>query len=225
MCFSAKASFAASGALYIIGLLCIRKTNKQFLPLATTPLIFAIQQASEGLVWIALTNGSLDFTYNIGMYTFIFCAGVWWPSWIAAILYFLENNQKRKNILLRGIMYGLFTSGIYLLSLLTQPCKAFIVDHHIYYPTLAYPFYSSNTITEWIELIIPITYLLATVIPWLVSSVKYMWIIGIISGIAWIISNIYFIPTSASTWCFFAAMISALIYIILPSDKTKNKSI
>ncbi len=52
MCFSATASFTASGILAAVGLLSIAKART--LPMrifASTPLLFAIQQASEGVLW------------------------------------------------------------------------------------------------------------------------------------------------------------------------------
>src|ERR1041384_5110770 len=102
MCFSAKASFIAAGTLSIIGLLSISKaaTNtKKLIPLASTPLLFALQQASEGLVWIALTTGLPSHFYKIGMYNFVFFAGTWWPLWIPIVLYVLENDSVKKNLL------------------------------------------------------------------------------------------------------------------------------
>ena len=45
MCFSATASFAASGALGLVGAASLAKTkSKKEVPFAAVPLIFAVQQ-------------------------------------------------------------------------------------------------------------------------------------------------------------------------------------
>src|SRR5947207_8294564 len=99
MCFSAKASFIAAGSLSVIGLLSIRKASiikKKLIPFASTPLIFAIQQASEGIVWITLTNDLPHYFYTFGIYSFVFFAGIWWPLWLPITLYIIENKVIRK---------------------------------------------------------------------------------------------------------------------------------
>ena len=57
MCFSATASFGASAVLGAIGIIAVAKakTKPQRL-FATIPLIFAVQQLTEGLLWLSLKN-------------------------------------------------------------------------------------------------------------------------------------------------------------------------
>ncbi len=57
MCFSAEASFAVGGTLLILGVATIRKViHKKDLPIALIPIIFALQQMVEGLLWISLVE-------------------------------------------------------------------------------------------------------------------------------------------------------------------------
>jgi len=60
MCFSATASFGASAVLGVIGIVAVAKakTNPQRV-FATIPLIFSVQQLSEGFLWLSLKNQSL----------------------------------------------------------------------------------------------------------------------------------------------------------------------
>jgi hypothetical protein len=220
MCFSAKASFIAAGALSAVGLLSIREAkNRNIIPFASTPLIFAVQQASEGLVWLALSKTIPHYFTDYGMYSFVFFAGTWWPLWAPITIYCIENNAIQKKFLCVTIIVGAITAFLYFISLLTQPLQAFVVNHHLYYPTLSYPFSSRNSIAQFCESIIPEMYLIATIIPVFISSVRYVWIIGIIMGLACLISNIFFIPATASIWCFLAAIISALIYFVVRMSK------
>ena len=55
MCFSEPASFAVAAGCALAGAIAVFKSpSPNYLPLAGVPLVFAVQQASEGLVWRAL---------------------------------------------------------------------------------------------------------------------------------------------------------------------------
>jgi hypothetical protein len=42
-----------------------------------------------------------------------------------------------------------------------------------------------------------------------------MWILGIVIVIASIVTQMMYVPATASTWCFFASIASILIYFIV----------
>jgi hypothetical protein len=222
MCFSAQASFIAAGTLTAIGLLSTRTAihNKKLLPLATTPLFFALQQAAEGFVWITLHNNTMpNYLHATSMYSFVFFAGIWWPTWVPLTMLCLETNPARRRLLFSTLFFGATTSLLYLISMIIQPVTVAIVGHHLYYPTLSYPFGSGNTILQYIDNTIPELYLIATVLPFFLSSIRYMWTIGLIMGLACLTSQLFYHPTTASVWCFFAAIASMLIHGIVKTQK------
>jgi len=224
MCSSAKASFIAAGTLSVIGLLSLKKAThkKSALPLASTPLLFALQQASEGIVWISLTTGLPNNISQSAMYTFVFIAGAWWPFWTAIVLYIIEKEPVRKKLLFYFTILGTITGILYAISLITQPLQAIITNHHIYYPLLAYPFGTTTTAAEYAQTILSIMYLISTVVPCFLSSIEYTSLLGIVLFCAFITSQLFFVPTTASTWCFFAAMASILIYFIVQKSKSNK---
>ncbi len=57
MCFSAAASFSASAVCAAAGVMAIRRADRADLPLALIPMIFALHQAIEGLVWMTHAEG------------------------------------------------------------------------------------------------------------------------------------------------------------------------
>ena len=107
MCFSANVSFAAAGALSVIGLLSVHaaRHNKKMIPLAASPLFFAAQQACEGLVWITFANGTTTgLLHNIGMYGFLFL----WVIFAFCIFSSASAPEREiKNIQNRGSGGGL----------------------------------------------------------------------------------------------------------------------
>src|SRR5690606_21230299 len=128
----AKASFIAAGTLSVIGLLSTHRAapNKKLLPLAATPLLFGIQQALEGLVWISLNNKYNNALYTFSIYGFVFFAGAWWPVWVPYTLYLLEKYSIRKKLLFITLLIGSITSTLYLISFIIYPVTVVVADHH-----------------------------------------------------------------------------------------------
>ena len=57
MCFSATASFSSGVVLLGVGTLTLKAAQSQReLPVAAIPLLFAIQQLTEGLIWLTLSS-------------------------------------------------------------------------------------------------------------------------------------------------------------------------
>ena len=69
MCFSATASFAAAGVLGTIGVATLRHVREpRSLLFASVPMLFAVHQFAEGMVWLGL-NGQIG---KIGLDHFSF---------------------------------------------------------------------------------------------------------------------------------------------------------
>src|SRR5690606_8023290 len=81
--------------------------------LALIPWFFAIQQASEGFVWLKIPEGIA--AKNI----FLFFAYVFWPIWIPFSLYFAEENPIRKQLLTLCLGIGLAV-GCFLMPVIPQ---------------------------------------------------------------------------------------------------------
>jgi hypothetical protein len=57
MCFSATASFGASVVLGTIGVATLTKVKERAqVPFAIIPIMFAVQQFTEGILWIGLSD-------------------------------------------------------------------------------------------------------------------------------------------------------------------------
>ena len=197
MCFSASASFVASGGLAVLGgvSLVAKKENKI---LATIPILFAIQQAFEGIQWLYLGNNTTSFFAG---YSFLFFAFIVWPIYTPVVVFILD--KKKRNILKWFIFLGIGEAIYSLTLLLTQ---SLIIQQHnscINY-TFNFPLYSLGTLA----------YLVAVFVPMILSSQKFFQKFGIIIFILAIISWIFFSVTFTSVWCFFAAVVSSMFLFI-----------
>jgi hypothetical protein len=207
MCFSAQASFTAAGVLALASIVAFKlvKTKKQNL-LAAIPALFAIQQATEGTLWLSFAYNNVSLQ-TISTYIFLFFALIFWPLWAPFTLWTLEPNDQRKNLLwipcIAGILCAL--SGIFHLLLYGATAQV-TVTHHI-----AYNFH----LASWLTIPSLLCYLLATVIPFFISSIPYFWIGGILLFLGYLMSWFFYIEALGSVWCYSAALFSVLICVML----------
>jgi len=215
MCFSTTASFSAGAILAIAGIASLKKVQipSQFM-FALIPIVFSIQQFTEGFVWIALTNVNYQHWQSIPIYIFVFFAQVLWTFWVPFSFYLIEKNSTRKKILLVLVGIGSLISIYIFYCLLTYKVSAVITPYHIRY-IVDFP------IPHFI--IMASFYFLTIVAPPFVSDLKKAPILGILLFCSFIISKLFFSDIVISVWCFFAALISLFVYIIMKNLKSKDQ--
>ncbi|MBI5457015.1 hypothetical protein HY969_04740 [Candidatus Kaiserbacteria bacterium] len=198
MCFSATASFVAAGALSATGALTLAHAKKKELPLASIPLLFGIQQAIEGVIWVTFGFPTLNAVMT---YLYLMFAYVLWPIFVPIAVLLIETNSVRKNIL-RVFSLGGFVPGTYLLYFIfADPGKAHIVNQSI-----AYDY-------RHLYELLPLTlYVVVTCGSGLVSSHRILQLFGVAALATFFVANWFYNITFISVWCFFAAILSVLIY-------------
>lgn len=213
MCFSASASFAGGAIITAIGVMTIRTNRDPSRRLfAAIPLIFGVQQISEGFVWVALQSPGHDLMLSISKYIFLIAALIVWPSVLPLSVLVMEKVKSRRLALYFFLVAGLLTAVYYGINLLVSDVDPRIISHHIKYaPESPRPF----------ALPVFIAYLIATLAPLFISSVRKMWLFGLLVTVSCLITGIFFREFLASVWCFFAALISAVIWLIVKDKRVK----
>lgn len=207
MCFSAGASFGASAVLGAIGAVSITKAKtRDQIPFAAIPLLFAVQQAAEGVLWIGLSSTEHESWKDLPTYIFLIFAQLVWPVWVPFSILKLENNQPRRTII--KIILGLgITISLYLMyCLAVYDVDAKIHSGHILY-TLNFP-----AAFTWVT---GVFYFVPTVLPLFISSSKRVQILGVGVLSAFLFSKLYFTEHLISVWCFFAAILSIMVLWII----------
>ena len=211
MCFSAGASFAGGVVISAIGVVTIREVHKPSqIVFACIPVFFGIQQIVEGCLWITLPDADYLNIQKIATYSFLIMAQVLWPTIIPVSVLLMEDNKKRKRILRILLVMGLSLSVYYSYCLIFFNVNPEIMGYHIQYNT-EFPY----------ALAIPafIIYLIATITPLFVSGIKRTHLLGILMFLSCLITGIFFTQYLVSVWCFFAALISGVIFWILRDSK------
>jgi hypothetical protein len=206
MCFSANASFASSALLSIIGVSGISRTIKRpEMMLASVPLLFSIQQFSEGVLWTELAKPGVSTREQVVTYVFIIFGQVVWPIWLPLATILIEGNAFRKKWIWFTLGIGILMS-IYLLGLtIHHNFSPVVLSHHIHY-NLEYP-----KIVSQLEYI----YFIPTVVPLFLSSHHKIHLLGFLLLLGYATSYIFYNENIFSVWCFFAAAISLYIFFIL----------
>lgn len=217
MCFSAGASFGAGIVLSGIGVACIKKakpSNQR--AFASIPLIFAVQQFSEGFLWLALKDPNYASLQPISTYTFVFFAQIVWPIWVPASILFLAEKEKRKPFAKVLVLLGVIISLFLAYFLLTYKVRPHISEYHIVYGQ-AYP----AGLTKFGG----VFYMLVTILPPFLSPVKRMWTVGTALAISYLITIIFYTGYVLSVWCFFASVISVTVLVVMwKVNDSENKN-
>jgi hypothetical protein len=207
MCFSATASFTAGAVLTTIGIVSIRKSPSASQTMfAGIPFIFGIQQITEGFVWLSLTDTSFAFLKSLATYNFLFFAQVVWPMWVPLSIVRLEPKHKRRTAEIFLVYLGALMSVYQLFCLFTFHVYSVVQDHHILY-VQDYPVIISHFSKA--------IYLCVIFLPLFLSRIAHMKLLGTVIVISCVVSLLVYRIYFVSVWCFFAAVVSFIVYIIV----------
>jgi hypothetical protein len=217
MCFSAGASFGAGVVLSVIGVASIKKAQSSSqIIFASIPLIFAIQQITEGFVWLSLSNPAYASLQQVATYNFLFFAQVVWPVWVPFAILKLEPKERRRKSEMFLVGIGSLVSLYLAFCLLTFHVEAKIIGYHIAYQQ-DYPSAISNYCGG--------LYVIATIVPPFFSRIRRMWMLGTTILISYVITTIFYTDYIVSVWCFFASIISIAVFAILHEIKHSTNNI
>ena len=205
MCFSATASFSAGALLFGVGTLTLRSAlaahQRRALPFAAIPLLFAVQQVIEGVIWLtfgyqaALLNSVLTHVYS-------FFSHVLWPVYVPLAVLLMEPPGWRRRALAGFVAAGAAVGAYLLYVLVAFAVVSKPTGEHIEYDSPH--FFAAVTMT---------LYLMSTALSPLLSSHRMVVVFGVLVlgsfGAAYAFYATWFI----SVWCFFAALLSAVVYL------------
>jgi Family of unknown function (DUF6629) len=209
MCFSATASFAAGTALTVTGVVTLKMArDRSETPFAAIPLLFGVQQLTEGLIWLnfggvaTLPDPVLTVFYSLFSH-------VVWPALLPFAIAGLEDVPWRLRALTICKYIGVAV-GLYLLYFIVMfPTTAVVQGAHIAYEMPH--FFSIPVMTM---------YLIATCVSSMLSSHRLVQVFGVLSFVTFVAAYLIHAATFFSVWCFFAAILSFLVYLILHRRRT-----
>jgi hypothetical protein len=201
MCFSATASFTAGVSLSVLGVLVLKKTKRNAeIPFAMVPLLFGVQQLIEGMLW-------LSFQFDVPLlkvtatHGFTLFSHVLWPIFIPFSIGLVETAAWRKKVIWLFLTAGI-TVGLYnLYFIVTYPVISEVHCNIVY----ALPHFRKIQVMA--------LYLAATCAACFFSSHKMINIFGALALVLFVAAYWFYTVAFLSVWCFFAAILSVVIYL------------
>jgi hypothetical protein len=198
MCFSASVSFAAAAVTGAAGAVALARTRSaRDVPLAATPLLFAVHQAIEGAVWLRLPGGSGPDGWT---FAFLLVATVVWPVYAPFAAWRAEPDPRRRRLMSVFVAIGAGVAAVMAARIVGYPHAAAIADGHVAYAT-GVP--ARNVVILF--------YLAATAPPLLLSSRPGVVAFGVLVLVGYAVAYLAYAAAFVSVWCFFAAAASVAV--------------
>lgn len=199
MCFSATASFSAACLIGTVGAFTLSNASSaRELPLASVPLVFAVQQAIEGALWLTLPAGNGFSIYLAN--GFAICALVLWPILAPTAAGLVEDDRFRCRLMWALAVIGALFAAYSARDIAYHPYRAVIDSHSLcYINDSPYPGYAIAV------------YVAATCGAYLLSTHRALQTFGIVVTLGLAVSVHFFLADIVSVWCFFAAIASGCL--------------
>ena len=208
MCFSASASFIVGGSLIVLGSMTLRRVNKRTaLAFAAIPLLFGIQQLIEGVLWLSF-DYDIVLLQSLMAYIFTMFSHVFWPLYMPFAIGLMEPELWRRKVIWFFQFIGIVV-GVHMLILIATHSLAAEVGEHMIYVVVG--FY------DWPMMLL---YVVATCMAAFFSSHNMVRVFGILSLLLLLVTHWFYSVAIFSVWCFFAAILSFIIY--LQFNRTKQ---
>jgi hypothetical protein len=215
MCFSAGASFTAGVLLTFTGTETLRKVHKPSqIGFASIPIFFGFQQFAEGVLWLVINKPQFAGLQAAMTTIFLIMAQIVWPILVPLSVLLMEKHKIRKKILILLLAVGTIVALYSAYSLIFFHVHAEISSLHIAY---------ISDFKDPFDSLALALYVIATLAPFFISSIKRTHILGIIIGISFIISFVFFTKYLISVWCFFAAVVSFIIFYTIRDEHRKKR--
>ncbi|WP_367846917.1 DUF6629 family protein [Rhodoferax sp. WC2427] len=202
MCFSATASFTAS--VFLAGVGSVTWTQARTpgeRPFAAIPLLFALQQAIEGVIWLTFRYQAPAL--NVGLtYAYVFFSHVLWPVFVPVAVLLLEPPGRRRRTLVVFVLAGSVASAWLLYQVLVYGVVSQPLGQHIAY--LAPHFFAVVTM---------LLYVVSTTVSLLLSTQRMARVFGGLALLSLAVAYGVYSTWFISVWCYLAAMLSGVVLL------------
>ncbi len=202
MCVSATTSFVAAGGIAVVGLATLRHVDHpRSVLFAAMPLLFALQQFTEGFVWLGLEGKVGDLVLQHSTFLFMLYAQGILPFLMPLAVLLIEPRGLRYYGILICTLLGAGLSAYVIYAVVGYPNTCFVEDHSIVY---------HNELTD--ELWVAAAYVIATCGALLLSTHRVVVWFGLfnILGLSIVLAAKAYAFTSV--WCLYAAVLSVMLY-------------
>jgi hypothetical protein len=203
MCFSAEADFAVAAVVAPVGVATVRAAARpQDLLLAALPLLLALHQLTEGVVWLGLQGGAPAGLRDAATRAYLAFAQVLLPVIVPLGILLIEPDRRRRAWMGALLVGGAVVAAQFASILTSNPVGARVLDHVIVYDT------------DWeFGYVTAAGYVLVTCGPALIASSRLLRWFGVANLAGLLLASAVRYSAVTSIWCLDAALISVLVLL------------
>jgi len=200
--FFAILNFTLSGAIFIIGILTLKKVSSpNEVVFASLPLLFSLHQFIQGFVWLGMYGLIGERALHMSETIFVFYAQGLLQFLVPLALWLIEPAGLRKNLIALLMYLGAFLTAYSLWKLSIVPTHVSIIDGVLSYDNPA-------TRQVWLGL----GYVLTTCGALMLSSSIAVQLFGWLNLLGLTVIYLFKPYGFTSLWCLYAAAVSVLLY-------------
>jgi hypothetical protein len=203
VCFSVEADVAAGVVLLPVAVVALREVRHvRELPFASLPLLFALHQLTEAVVWARADGDSVPvWAARAAALAYVAFALVVLPTLFPVAVLLLEPRCARLRVA-PFVVLGLVVSVVFAVEVLPAPVRVVMHPHALEYATgLSH----GGTLS--------IGYVVAVIGPLLLSGYRSIVAFGVINLVGLLVVAWAYLDAFASLWCVYAALTSALVVL------------
>ncbi len=208
MCFSVEADLAAAAALTPIAVLALRAApTRRHLAIASLPAIFAVHQFIEAFVWMGFDGDVSQRVSHLAIHAYLVIAQMLLPVLVPVAMALTEPDQTRRRIMLGCAAVGVAVAARFAWIIVANEVGAVESENVIIYRTDLH-----------IGTFAIAGYVIATCLPVLASSKRYLFLFGVVNVIGLSIATAIRYESVTSVWCLYAALTSWLVLLHLRAE-------
>ena len=164
------------------------------------PLLFGLQQLVEGTLWLSFSHQAPQLNEAM-TYLFSIFSHVLWPIFVPLSVDLIEIVPYRRKIIWVFLVVGLVV-GFYLLYMIVEYPVTAVMATNIAY-----------VLPHFYKIPVMLLYLAATCVNCFFSSAATIRLFGALALLLFVLASWAFSVALFSVWCFFAAVLSSIIYV------------
>jgi hypothetical protein len=171
-------------------------------PFASLPLLFALHQLSEAVVWAGFEDHAVsDPLRQVALWAYVGFAMVVLPTLFPLSVLLLEPQGSRLRVA-PFVFLGVAMSVVFAVEVFSAPVTVVIHPHALEYATgIRHGF------------LLSIGYVVAVIGPALLSGYRSVVAFGLVNLVGLIVVAVVYLEAFASLWCVYAALTSALVVL------------
>lgn len=202
MCFSLEADAAVGLALLPVGVATLREVrHARELPFASLPLLFAVHQLVEAVVWAGVEGTVSPRTMQLAIVAYLVFALPVLPTLVPLAVLMLEPRAARGRVA-PYVGLGVVVSAYLAYAMATGPVTATALPHAITYDA------DLRLGLVWAAL-----YIVAVIGPSVQSGYPSIVAFGWFNLVGLVVVGLVYLEAFISLWCVYAALTSLLVLL------------